>query len=107
MTAAIYAFADFLSSARGFLAICGSIVAGLLLGWPFGFPEMWLLLFNLYLSIAALVIGGAILVSSRRESLAEHAKLDEVIRAIGAARNELIRIEEQPEEEIEARRDGA
>ena len=46
MTAAIYAFADFLSSARGFLAICGSIVAGLLLGWPFGFPEMWLLLFN-------------------------------------------------------------
>jgi hypothetical protein len=44
---------------------------------------------------------------SRRESLAEHAKLDEVIRAIGAARNELIRIEEQPEEEIEAKRDGA
>jgi low affinity Fe/Cu permease len=44
--------------------------------------------------------------SNRRDTLALHAKLDELLRAHGGARSELARLDEQEPENIERHRDA-
>jgi low affinity Fe/Cu permease len=44
--------------------------------------------------------------SNRRDTLALHAKLDELLRAHGGARSELARLDEQEPEDIERHRDA-
>jgi low affinity Fe/Cu permease len=43
--------------------------------------------------------------AEHRDTQAIHAKLDEILHALGEARNELTRVDEEEPEEIEARRD--
>ena len=43
--------------------------------------------------------------SNRRDTLALHAKLDELLRVDAGARSELTRLDEQESEEIERHRD--
>jgi low affinity Fe/Cu permease len=44
--------------------------------------------------------------SEHRDTQALHAKLDELLRVDGAARNELMRVDQQEPEEIERNREG-
>lgn len=99
------AFANWLARPVGFAATLGTVVFAAAAGLPFHFSDEWLLAFNLYLSIAAIVIGGVILVAGRAESAALHAKLDTLIRAIDKANDDLIRAESKTDEEIERLRE--
>lgn len=45
------------------------------------------------------------LVTEHRDTQAIHAKLDEIVHAVGGARNEVAHIDDQEPEEIEAHRD--
>jgi len=50
---------------------------------------------TLFLSEATFIIGGIILVAQNHDEEALHAKMDEVIRALPQARNELIGAEKE------------
>jgi low affinity Fe/Cu permease len=59
-------------------------------------------------AVATLATLGMTLVIQRaehRDTQAIHAKLDEVLHALGDARNEMTRVDEEEPEEIEHRRD--
>ena len=68
---------------------------------------VWLVLptavFNVYVSLATMFIGGVILVSQRRGDEALHAKLDEMIRSSNA-RDEYRGLDHRTEREIERAR---
>ena len=56
-------------------------------------------------TVATLVMTLFIKRAESRDTLAIHAKLDELLRAEGHARNELTRVDEQEPEEIKEHRD--
>lgn len=85
----------------GFLATCFTVALGLGLGVMLSFNDHWALVFNLVLSIAALLIAGLILVAGAKDMSALHAKLDELLRAVEQADNRLIGIEQLSAEELE------
>lgn len=97
----IVALASWLSRPAGFLATVLAVSAGLSLGWALSFSDHWSLIFNLALSIAALLVAGIILVAGARDTMAIQAKLDELIRAFDKADDRLIGIEERSAEELE------
>src|SRR5215210_3311688 len=70
----ITGLAAWLSKPIGFLATCFVIAAGLSLGILLSFNDHWALVFNLMLSIAALLIAGLILVAGAKDTAALHAK---------------------------------
>lgn len=94
--------AAWLATPVGFLATALSIVAGGGVGALTRYSDAWLLAFNLFLSVAALLIGGLILVAGARDTAAVQRKLDELIRALPGARNEMIRLEEKTDEQVAA-----
>jgi low affinity Fe/Cu permease len=71
----------------------------------FQFSETWQLLINTTTTIITFLMVFVIQASQNRDSKAIHLKLDEVIRAVGGARNELIGEERQTEAEIRRRED--
>jgi low affinity Fe/Cu permease len=69
----------------------------------FQFSETWQLLINTATTIITFLMVFVIQASQNRDSKAIHLKLDEVIRAVGGARNEMIGEERKSEEEIRRR----
>lgn len=61
----INAFAAFLSTTAGFLTTMMALVVGVAIGLIIHFNDAYMLAFNLLLSVAAIVISSAILVSGR------------------------------------------
>ena len=94
-------FAGWLSRPIGFMATCFVIALGLGVGVALGFNDHWSLVFNLVLSIAALLIAGLILVAGAKDTSSVHAKLDELVRAVEKADNRLIGIDQRSAEELE------
>lgn len=90
-----------LSKPIGFLATCFTIALGLGAGTVLSFNDHWALVFNLFLSIAAMLLAGIILVAGARDTAAIQLKLDELIRAVEHADNRLVGIEEHSAEELE------
>jgi len=88
-------FADHLATPAGFFWTQGVSIAFLPAGWLFGFSDGWQLVWTLFLSEATFIIGGIILVAQNHDEEALHAKMDEVIRALPQARNELIGAEKE------------
>ena len=81
---------------------------GLILLWAlsgpfFGFSEGWQLVINTSTTIITFLMVFVIQASQNRDSKALHLKLDEVIRAVHGARNELIAAEQSDEAEISDR----
>jgi low affinity Fe/Cu permease len=72
-------------------------------GPVFGFSETWQLIINTGTTIITFLMVFVIQASQNRDSKALHLKLDEVIRAVEGARNELIGAESSTEEEIAAK----
>ena len=76
----IVSLATWLSKPVGFLATCFVVAAGLAFGIALGFNEQWALVFNLFVSVVALLLAGIILVAGAKDTVAIQVKLDELIR---------------------------
>lgn len=88
-------FAEHLATPLGFLWTQGAGVVFGLAGFLFHFSEGWQLAYTLFLSIATFLIGGVILVAQNHDEKAIQKKLDELLRAIPQARNDMIGIEDR------------
>jgi low affinity Fe/Cu permease len=102
----IIGLAVWLSKPLGFLVTCFTVAAGLGAGALLSFNDHWALVFNLFLSIAAMllagvILAGVILVAGARDTAAIQMKLDELIRAVEHTDERLIGVEERSAEELE------
>ena len=92
----LFAAADFLSRPPGFyVMLAAMLVATIVI--PFGVDEN---LVTYVLSVAAIVITGVVLIQGYRDTSAIQAKLDELILAQNAARNEVVGLEKAEPEKI-------
>ena len=101
-----------------FLAAVLLIVVWAVTGPLFGFSDTWQLVINTTTTIVTFLMVFLIQSTQNRDSEAMQVKLDEIIRAIGNAKNELLDLEELEEEHLDkikktyvamaekARRDG-
>jgi low affinity Fe/Cu permease len=88
-----------------FLLACLVIVIWAVTGPLFGFSDTWQLVINTGTTIITFLMVFLIQSTQNRDSEAMQVKLDELIRATGKARNELLDLEELEEKELEAIRD--
>lgn len=95
--------AEFLSTWRGFLATFLVLVAGIGIGAALQFDENFMFGFNTFLSVAAIVISGVILVAGARSEAALHVKLDYLIEHSNAT-NKVVGLEHKDAREIEEER---
>jgi low affinity Fe/Cu permease len=77
----------------------------LVIGWAFAgptfqFSDTWQLFINTFTTIATFLTVVLIQNSQNRDAKALHLKLDELIRAGGSARNQLLSLENMTEEEL-------
>ena len=84
-----------------FLAALAVVIGWALLGPSLNFSENWQLVINTSTTIITFLSVFLIQNSQNRESMAMQIKLDEIVRAIKEARNEIIDLEDLPEEQIE------
>ncbi|HAL72496.1 MAG TPA: hypothetical protein DCP71_12050 [Verrucomicrobiales bacterium] len=82
------------------------LAVALVLGWAvmgpvMGYSETWQLFINTCTTIVTFLSVFLIQNSQNRESMAMQLKLDELIRALKDARNEIIDLEDLPEEQLE------
>ena len=96
------ATADAVGSVWAFLLALGTVAVWGLTGPLFGFSDTWQLVINTGTTIVTFIMVFLIQSTQNRDAKAVHLKLDELIRAVGAARNNLLDLEELPEEELEA-----
>jgi low affinity Fe/Cu permease len=98
--------AGFLSTATGFLITFVTLVVGIGIGAAVQFNDQFMFGFNIFLSVAAIVISGIILVSAARSEAALHVKLDRLIESSQAS-NKSIGLEHKDVQEIERERERA
>jgi low affinity Fe/Cu permease len=72
----------------------------------FRFSDTWQLVINTGTTIVTFLMVFLIQSTQNRDGEAVQVKLDEIIRAIGKAQNELLDLEELEEEDLERIRDG-
>jgi low affinity Fe/Cu permease len=85
------------------VAFIGAVAVTLVwvaLGPAFGFSDGWLLVPSAVASIVALLLVVLLQYSQNRDTRALQLKLDEVIRAVGEARTDLLRLERLSDEEL-------
>ena len=80
------------------------VLAWIASGPVFGWSEVWQLVINTGTTIVTFLMVFLLQNSQNRDTKAVQAKLDEIVHAIGGARDELEHAEERDEEEIEALR---
>jgi low affinity Fe/Cu permease len=85
--------AAFVGKPWAFVLALGSIVVWAFTGPLFGFSDTWQLVVNTSTTIITFLIVFLIQNSQNRDAAAIQAKLDELIRATGEARNDFIGIE--------------
>jgi low affinity Fe/Cu permease len=87
-------------SPAAFLSVAAATLVWLALGPVFDFSGGWLLWPSAIASIVALLLVVLLQYSQNRDTRALQLKLDEVIRAIGEARMQLLRVERLSDEEL-------
>lgn len=102
---AIAKLSDVMGRPIAFVALTCASVVGAIVGAVVGFDGTYGMVFNLSISIITMIIGQAVLVSSRRETLASSFKLDKLIEwgpgsndAIGAEKEDTEVLEQKIEE---------
>ena len=100
MNRLLFRAADFLSRPPGFYAMLAAMVACTLLV-PFGLTNA----VTYALSVAAIIITGVVLIQGYRDTAAIHAKLDEIVIALGQTRNDVVGLEHAEPHEIKSKLD--
>ena len=81
------------------IALLGVILWGFS-GLYYNFSNTWQLVINTGTTILTFLMVFLIQNTQNRDAQATHLKLDELIKAIGKARNDFIEIEEEPDEKL-------
>jgi low affinity Fe/Cu permease len=84
-----------------FLLAAGTVAVWAITGPIFNYSDTWQLVINTGTTIVTFLMVFLIQHTQNRDTLALHVKLDELILATKNARNELVAIEEEPEEKME------
>lgn len=92
--------AEATGTAWAFLLAIGAIVVWLVTGPVFHFSDTWQLVINTGTTIVTFLMVFLIQNSQNHDAKAIHLKLDELIRALKAARNELVDLEEMSDQEL-------
>ena len=95
---------DTMGSAWAFSVAVLVILAWVLTGPIFGFSDTWQLVINTGTTIVTFLMVFLIQNTQNRDAKATELKLDELIRAIGDARNQFIGAESEPEERLDRER---
>lgn len=93
--------ASFTGQPAAFMLAVAVILLWLASGPVFGYSDTWQLVVNTATTIVTFLMVFLIQNSQNRDAAAMQAKLDELIRAIDAARNQFIGIEHRTDREIE------
>jgi low affinity Fe/Cu permease len=98
-------FAKWTARATG-KPITFALAAAIIIVWAvtgplFGFSDTWQLVINTGTTIVTFLMVFLIQSTQNRDSEAVQVKLDEIIRAIGNAKNEVLDLEELEEEELD------
>lgn len=89
-----------------FLTALGVIVVWALTGPLFAFSDTWQLVINTGTTIVTFLMVFLIQSTQNRDGEALQVKLDEIIRALGNAQNELLDLEELEEKDLDKAREG-
>ena len=95
------ATSDAVGSVWAFLTALGIVVVWGLTGPIFHFSDTWQLVINTGTTIVTFIMVFLIQSTQNRDAKAVHLKLDELIRAVSGARNNLLDLETLPEEDLE------
>jgi low affinity Fe/Cu permease len=108
MTLSFTRFSNIVARAAGkpvtFVLCCLSILAWGVMGPVFAFSDTWQLVINTGTTIITFLMVFLIQNTQNRDGAAIQAKLDELIRASAAARNQFVGLEHLTEEEVEEAR---
>jgi len=96
-----YKTAEAVGSAPAFLIAVAIIVVWGITGPMFGYSDTWQLIINTGTTIVTFLIVFLIQHTQNRDAKILQLKIDELIRAVGKARNQLVDLEDLPDEEIE------
>jgi low affinity Fe/Cu permease len=97
---AVAATTSALGSIPAIAASVAIIVVWAVTGPLFGFSDTWQLIINTFTTLVTFVMVFVIQSSQNRDGRAIQVKLDEILRAMARADNELVGIEDLPESEI-------
>jgi low affinity Fe/Cu permease len=84
-----------------FLAAAGIVLVWAVTGPYFHYSDAWQLVINTGTTIITFLMVFLIQNTQNRDSKAIHLKLDELLRAVRAARNQLVNLEAMSDEELE------
>jgi low affinity Fe/Cu permease len=94
-----------LGSAWAFVVAIGIIVIWAATGHAFGYSDTWQLIINTGTTIVTFLMVFLIQNTQNRDAKAVHLKLDELIRALGPARNKLVDLEKLSDDQLKALED--
>ena len=97
-----HATARHVGSPWAFIVALGVIIAWAVTGPMFGFSDTWQLVINTGTTIVTFLMVFLIQNTQNRDALALQLKLDELIRVMKKARNEMVKLEDLDDEELEA-----
>ena len=96
-----YKTSEAVGSASAFLIALAVVLAWAITGTLFGFSDTWQLVINTGTTIVTFLVVFLIQHTQNRDAKILQLKLDELIRAVSAARTQLVGLEDLPDEEIE------
>jgi low affinity Fe/Cu permease len=97
---------DATGSPWAFLLAAATIVVWIITGPIFHFSDTWQLVINTGTTIITFLMVFLVQNTQNRDARAIHLKLDELIHAMGKARNKLIEAEDLSDEEIDKYREA-